>query len=302
MAQPKPLDFAIPDLGPRKVVSPYKAHRYVSDDELTLYRTPTLIRGRPDPQDDLDSPLGFELAGAREKIYFDPAKTRCGVVTCGGLCPGLNDVIRAIALQLHYHYGVRTTYGFRYGFEGLVPSYGHETIILDPKTVSHIHRRGGTILASSHGPQSPEEMVDSLERLNIQLLFCIGGDATFRGALDLVQEIRERKLKICVIAVPKTIDNDISFTSRTFGFETAFSVAVHAAMAGKTAMFVGYWNNQFTHVPIAAAVSNAKRIDPNGRFWQSVVECTGQPNRMTNDGKSIRDGEEMLLSESCAST
>ena len=222
------FDFSVQDLGPSKVASPYKASRYVDDDERTLYHTMTPARAPSDSTGDPDPALSFELAGPRQKIYFDPVKTRCGIVTCGGLCPGLNDVIRAIVLQLYHDYGVRTIYGFRYGFEGLVPRYRHETMALDPRSVGHIHQHGGTILSSSRGPQDPEEMVDALERLNIQILFCIGGDGTFRGALALSREVERRKLKISIIAVPKTIDNDIQFTARTFGFQTAYSIAAEA--------------------------------------------------------------------------
>ncbi|MBU0637609.1 MAG: ATP-dependent 6-phosphofructokinase [Planctomycetes bacterium] len=449
-------DFSIEQLGPRKVDTPYRAFHYVSDDERTLHNTTVRPIVETEPRGEAERALGFELAGPRERIYFDAAKTRCGIVTCGGLCPGLNDVIRALVLQLYYYYGVRLIYGFRYGFEGLVPRFGHEVVMLGPDSVSHIHQRGGSILASSRGPQDPEEVVDALERLNLQVLFCIGGDGTFRGALALHREIRKRNLKISIIGVPKTIDNDIPFTARTFGFDTACAVAsqaisgahaeatgayngvgllklmgrhagfiaahaalasrdanfvlvpeidfelggangflphlfrrvrarrhavvvvaegagqalfeedpqgaqvtdasgnvrfkdigvllrerisqylglmkvpftlkyidpsylirsapatasdslfagilgqmaAHAAMTGKTAMFVGYWNERFTHVPIAAAVSCTKRLDPTGNFWQSVVECTGQPRTLVNNGEELDDVEEALLVDS----
>ena len=228
MTTPDSYDFSIQELGPRKVASPHNTCQYVSDEERTLYKTTTRLTDKSDDHRNFQESCHFELAGPREKIYFDPTKTRCGIVTCGGLCPGLNDVIRAIVLQLYHGYGVRTIYGFRYGFEGLVPKYGHQVIMLDPKSVSHIHQQGGTLLSSSRGPQSAEEMVDALERLNIQILFCIGGDGTFRGACSLNEEIQRRNLKIGVVAVPKTIDNDVSFTSRTFGFETAYSIAAQA--------------------------------------------------------------------------
>lgn len=178
-------DFRVQELGPRKVASPYKASRYVADQERTLHDTSVRSFRQPEPGDDHDRSLAFELAGPREKIYFDSTKTRCGIVTCGGLCPGLNDVIRAIVLQLYHYYGVNTIHGFRYGFEGLVPRYGHQTMVLDPESVRHIHQHGGSILSSSRGPQDPEELVDALERLNVQVLFCIGGDGTFRGAGSL---------------------------------------------------------------------------------------------------------------------
>jgi 6-phosphofructokinase 1 len=447
------VDFTVAQLGPRKVASPYRACSYVNDHERTLYETGASLNDDPAPDERPLVARSFELAGPRREIYFDAAKTRCGIVTCGGLCPGLNDVIRAIVLNLHFQYGVRTIHGFRYGFEGLVPQHGHDTVALTPATVSHIHEQGGSILASSRGPQDPGEMVDALERLNVQVLFCIGGDGTFRGALALHDEIRRRELKIAIVAIPKTIDNDIPYTSRTFGFETAYSIAAdairgahveargtpngvglvklmgrhagfiaahavlanrdanfvlvpevefdlagtngflphlyrrlkkrqhavvvvaegagqnyfaagdgggaatdasgnaklkdiglllkeriaqylklmeipfsvkyidpsylirsapaqpsdslfagtlgqmaaHTGMAGKTGVFVGYWNGRFTHVPIAAAVSGRKRLSPEGNFWQRVLESTGQPRYMKAGAECFEDADEALL-------
>ncbi len=446
-------DFSVARLGPRKVASPYRASSFVTDDELILHHTRVQC-ATAEATSENSRADAFELAGPREHIYFDPPKTRCGIVTCGGLCPGLNNVIRSIVLQLHYSYGVRLIHGFRYGFEGLVPRFGHQTLELNPASVAHIHEQGGSVLASSRGPQDPEEMVDALERMNIQVLFCIGGDGTFRGAMAICEEIKRRKLNISVIAVPKTIDNDIPFTARTFGFETAYSIAAdairgahvealgtpngiglvklmgrhagfiaahavlanrdanfvlvpevefdlvgangflthllrrlqarghavvvvaegaaqnlfdrsdetdasgnarlhdiglllkeriseylklmkipfslkyidpsylirsapatasdalfagtlgqmaaHAAMAGKTGMFVGYWNDQFTHVPLAAAVTASKQLDPTGNFWQSVLESTGQPRCMRNGSDCEHDIDETLQVEALA--
>jgi 6-phosphofructokinase 1 len=372
-------------------------------------------------------PPHFEMAGPRERIYFDPSKLKCGIVTCGGVCPGLNDVIRATVLSLHYHYGVRTVFGFRYGYEGLTYRYGHTPMELTPELVDDIHQRGGTILGSSRGPQEVSEMVDTLEQMNIGLLFTIGGDGTLKGAQALADEIGRRGLKIGVIGIPKTIDNDISYVQQTFGFETAVSEAtkaiyaahaeaegarngigmvklmgrycgfiaayatlansdvnfclvpevrftleafldalrkrlegrqhavvvaaegagqdllaataerdasgnirlgdigiflrdhindyfrkagmeaplkyidpsytirsmpanphdsafclilghnaVHAGMAGRTGMVVGNWRGEFTHVPIVAAVSQRKQIDPKGKLWTGVISTTGQ--------------------------
>jgi 6-phosphofructokinase 1 len=170
-------------------------------------------------------PPAFERAGPREKIYFDPSKLKCGIVTCGGLCPGLNDVIRAIVMSLHYHYGVRTIYGFRFGYAGLAPQCGHTPLELTPQMVVDIHQKGGTILGSSRGPQDPQEMVDTLDRMNVRLLFAIGGDGTLRGAQSIAEEVKKQGLKIAVIGIPKTIDNDISFVERSFGFVTAVSEA-----------------------------------------------------------------------------
>jgi 6-phosphofructokinase 1 len=388
-------------------------------DEVSEY----LSSGKQPPQ--------FETAGPREKIYFDASKLKCGIVTCGGLCPGLNDVIRAIVLGLFYHYGVKTVFGFRYGYEGLTYRYGHVPLELNPDMVKDIHKIGGSILASSRGPQDISEMVDTLERMNVGLLFTIGGDGTLRGAQAISEEVGRRGLKIGVIGIPKTIDNDISFVQSSFGFDTAVSEsrtaidsahaeaigarngvglvklmgresgfiaayatmansdvnfclipeapfslegflkalkerlksrghavivvgegagqdlmqgtgardasgnvkfsdiglflkdqingyfkkegmevnlkyidpsytirslpanprdsafclllgrhAVHAGMSGRTGMVVSNWKGEFTHVPIRMATSSRKKIDPNGRFWSTVLSCTGQPREM----------------------
>lgn len=170
----------------------------------------------------------FELAGPREKIYFDPSKLRCALVTCGGLCPGLNDIIRSIVLELYYHYGVRNIYGMRYGLQGFIPDYQHEIMDLEPSTVSNLLDRGGSIIGSSRGPQNIDEIVDCLERMNIGILFMIGGDGTLRAALKIADAILERNLKISVVGIPKTIDNDIHLISRSFGFDTAVDVSTQA--------------------------------------------------------------------------
>jgi 6-phosphofructokinase 1 len=423
------VSFAISRLGECRIPSPMKGVQFVGDDEQVLCHgnlkeVEAMIR-------DGKTPPHFEMAGPRERIYFDPSKLKCGIVTCGGVCPGLNDVIRAIVLSLHYHYGVRTVFGFRYGYEGLTYRYGHTPMDLTPELVDDIHQRGGTILGSSRGPQEVSEMVDILEQMNIGLLFTIGGDGTLRGAQAIAQEIGRRGLKIGVIGIPKTIDNDISYVQQTFGFETAVSEAtkaiyaahaeaegarngigmvklmgrycgfiaayatlansdvnfclvpevrftleafldalrkrlegrqhavvvaaegagqdlleasaerdasgnirlgdigiflrdhindyfrkagmeaslkyidpsytirsmpanphdsafclilghnaVHAGMAGRTSMVVGNWRGEFTHVPIAAAVSQRKQIDPKGKLWTGVISTTGQTREM----------------------
>jgi 6-phosphofructokinase 1 len=423
------LDLTISTLGEAHIPSPMTKVQFVSDEDDVLYHskrkeTEALV-------EEGKRPPAFEMAGPREKIYFDPSKLKCGIVTCGGLCPGLNDVIRAIVMGLFYHYGVKTVFGFRYGYEGLGYRYGHTPLELDPEMVDDIHKEGGTILGTSRGPQDISEMVDTLERMNLGLLFTIGGDGTLRGARAISEEIGRRGLKIGVIGIPKTIDNDISYVEASFGFETAvaesrtaiFSAhteatgarngiglvklmgrqagfiaahaalanndvnfclvpevrftleaflralrerlenrghavivvgegagqdlvgisgerdasgnirlgdigiflrdtirnyfkeaemkvdlkyidpsytirsmpanphdsafclllghnAVHAGMAGRTNMLVGFWKNQYTHVPIRLAVSKRKQIDPEGRFWSNVLSCTGQPREM----------------------
>lgn len=170
----------------------------------------------------------FEEAGPREMIYFAPARTTVGIVTCGGLCPGLNDIVRGIVNQCHRQYGVTRIYGFRYGYEGLVQRYGHTPLILKPASVEQAHQFGGTLLGSSRGQQDVVAMVDTLEDMNVDILFVIGGDGTLRGAAQLVKEIGRRGLKKAVVGIPKTIDNDIMYLDKSFGFETAFAAAVQA--------------------------------------------------------------------------
>ena len=376
-------------------------------------------------------PPQFEEAGPREKIFFDPARLACGIVTCGGLCPGLNNVIRAVVLSLHHHYGVNKIYGFPYGYEGLSSRFGHKPVELTPEAVVNIDEMGGTILGSSRGNQDISEMVDTIEKMNIGILFTIGGDGTQRGALAINEEARRRGIRLSVIGIPKTIDNDISYIQKTFGFETAVSEAthvtravhseaegarngiglvklmgrdsgfiaayaalvdgqvnfclvpevpftldgflkalrerlekrkhavivvaegagqdlmkttgdrdasgnilhsdigiflrdvikdhfkktgmeitlkyidpsytirsvpanphdsalcvlfghnaVHAGMAGRTGIIIGFWNQRFTHVPIPLAVAERKKIDPEGWVWRSVLSSTGQPRDM----------------------
>ncbi len=173
----------------------------------------------------------FELAGAEVKLFFDPAKTTAGIVTCGGLCPGLNDVIRGLTMVLWHRYGVRNILGFRYGYEGLNPAFGHEPVKLCPEVVGSIHEQGGTMLGSSRGPQDIQVMLDYLASLNIDILFCIGGDGTLRGALDISTAARQSGRKMSVVGVPKTIDNDIKYVEQSFGLITAASMAHDAVTA-----------------------------------------------------------------------
>ena len=441
----KPDDLRIPTLGPATIPSPLglssrfgdNVANYVAEDETVLY---DLDRGRVEQSLARGLALpAFERAGPRARIFFDPSKARAAIVTCGGLCPGINNVIRSLVMTLHYRYEVRTIYGIRYGYQGFIPRYRHDMLQLDPEVVDDIHEKGGSILASSRGHQEPEEIVNCLQRLNICLLFVIGGDGTLRGALAIHEEVRRRGLNIAVIGIPKTIDNDIALVKQTFGLETAFAVAgeairsahieakgapngvgivkvmgrmsgfiaanaalalndvnfvlvpevpfdlegprglykvleerlrrkkhavlvvaegagqryvadssgrkdesgnpalgdigiflkndikryfkestdlyvnlkyidpsylvrsvpanahdaiycmrlaqnaVHAGMAGKTGMLVGYWNDEITHVPLALATSRSKRLSPEDSLWLNVLEATGQPQCLTNE-------------------
>ena len=423
------LDFTISRLGECRIPSPMSGVQFVSEEAHVLYSGD--LREIESYQKAGKRPPCFEMAGPREKIYFDPSKLKCGIVTCGGICPGLNDVIRAIVFSLHHHYGVKTVFGFRYGYEGLSYRHAHTPMELTPELVQDIHQQGGTILGSSRGSQDVAEMVDTLEQMNVGVLFTIGGDGTLRGARDIAEEIGKRNLKTGVIGIPKTIDNDISYMERSFGFLTAVSEAttaiyaahseaggarngiglvklmgrhsgfiaafatlansdvnyclvpevrfglesfleslgkrletrqhavvvvaegagqdlmedtlerdasgnirlgdigvflkdqitnhfkkkgtevtlkyidpsymirsmpasppdsafclmlghnaVHAGMAGRTNMVVGYWKGEFTHVPVSAAVSKRKEIDPKDKLWTGVLSSTGQPREM----------------------
>jgi len=167
----------------------------------------------------------FELAGPREKIYFDPADTRAGIVTCGGLCPGLNDVIRSVFLELRFGYGVREVLGFRGGYQGLDPSVGAEPIVLTPAVVEGIHQLGGTVLGTSRGPVDIGRAVDALVRRGVNVLFTIGGDGTQRGANALFAEAARRGHALAVVGIPKTVDNDVPFVTRSFGYLTAVEEA-----------------------------------------------------------------------------
>lgn len=224
-------DFKVKSLGNRRVKSPLVlsktkgdgVYNYVDDDDRILYN-PSIKSIKKYTEDGI-LPISFEKAGPKEYIYFDPSKTKVGIVNCGGLCPGLNNVIRGLVMQLWYRYNVRRIFGFQYGYEGFIAAFNHPYVELTPKLVANIHTIGGTILGSSRGHQDISEIVDTLEINNINILFTIGGDGTQDGAHVIHQEIEKRGLKIAIVGIPKTIDNDINFVNKTFGFETAFTIA-----------------------------------------------------------------------------
>jgi len=163
----------------------------------------------------------YELAGPREKLFFNPKDVTVGIVTCGGLCPGLNDVIRALTFCCIEGYGVKRVLGFKYGYEGLVAKYYHYPIELTTDNTDEIHEKGGTILKSSRGRQDDDEIINTLMHYGVDILFTIGGDGTQRGSRDIVAKLKERNIPISVVGIPKTIDNDISLIQRSFGYETA---------------------------------------------------------------------------------
>jgi 6-phosphofructokinase 1 len=224
-------DFEIQNLGYSNYPSPMAALRqeananFVSDERHRILFDHSLERVTSTMENGKE-PVTIERSGPRERIFFDPAKTKCAVVTCGGLCPGLNDVIRGLVMTLTYSYGVTTIYGIPCGYEGFVDRYKHPIVNLTPKFVSNIHNDGGSVLGTSRGPQAREEIVDKLVQLGVDILFVIGGDGTLRGASGIVEEISRRGLGISVVGVPKTIDNDLEYIDKSFGFETAFAEAV----------------------------------------------------------------------------
>jgi 6-phosphofructokinase 1 len=235
----EPVDFSISRLGTPSIKSPMSLSNCIGD----------FLAGYVNDNDrivnDVDATAGVsytysnenlvEKAGPRELIYFDPSKVHAAIVTCGGLCPGLNNVIRAVVMSLWYTYGVKNISGIRNGYRGFLPEYQLSLIDLNPDVVGDIHKHGGTFLGSSRGGgERVSEIVDCLERMNVSILFSIGGDGTQKGSLRIADEIEKRGLKIGVIGIPKTIDNDLSFIQKSFGFETAVSKAVEAVSGAHT--------------------------------------------------------------------
>src|SRR5208283_793165 len=221
-AELTPQDFIVPTLGPATIRSPLDLSSvhgdglgdFVPDETRVLYQIET-GPGRPVRTD-----LTMEKAGPREKIFFNPSECKAAIVTCGGLCPGLNNVIRSTFLQLHHRYGVPAVLGIRYGYQGLNPAKGPPPLLLTPEYVERIHNLGGSVLRSSRGPEDAVVIVDYLEREGINLLFCVGGDGTQRGTHAIALEVRRRGAKIAVVGIPKTIDNDLPFVLRSFGYGT----------------------------------------------------------------------------------
>lgn len=220
------MHTSIDHFGPGTIPNPANYANYTPANSKVMFQC--VFENDSDIEKVVQNPILFEQAGPREKIYFDPKRITAGIVTCGGLCPGINDVIRAIVMELHYRYKVQRILGFPFGYLGLTKKSGHKPIELIPDKVAHIMQEGGSILSSSRGDQDPKEMVDMLSLYGVKILFCIGGDGTLRGAKAIINEIKSRGEEISVIGIPKTIDNDINYVQKTFGFSTAFSKAVEA--------------------------------------------------------------------------
>jgi len=221
----KTPDFEIQRLGEPTLPSPVTSGYFIPDSKRLLYDR--YLHNLSSTRATKGIPPSIEIAGPKKMIYFDPATVKAAIVTCGGLSPGINDVIRAVVMGLYYRYGVRNIAGVRYGFQGLIPEYRHEMVSLTPEVVKDIHTLGGSVLSSSRGRQDIVKMVDTLCRMNINIFFCIGGDGTMKAAELITKEINRRDLKISVIGIPKTIDNDLNLIDKTFGFDTAISMVVN---------------------------------------------------------------------------
>lgn len=250
-------DFTIQTLGEPTLSSPLNVSYYASDDMRILFNN--YLQHYADFKAPDGLPLSVEVAGPREKIFFDPSKTKAAIVTCGGLCPGINDVIRAIFMELYYRYGVKNVIGIKYGFQGLIPRFRHEIKELTPEVVKDIHTLGGSILASSRGRQDIDEMVNALKRMNVDTFFCIGGDGAMRATECITEEITRRDLNIAVVGIPKTIDNDLNLIQRTFGFDTAISEAVKAI--------------QCAHVEATGAPNGIGLVKIMGRQSGHIAAC-----------------------------
>ncbi len=233
---PHPDELVVTRLGAAEIASPLRG-----DDTFVDEGSRVLLAAAADELAADGAAVAFEAAGPRDKLFFDPESVCCGIVTCGGLCPGINDVIRSLVLTAHHRYGVNRVVGFRYGYAGLAAEKLEDPTVLDINNVKYAHRHGGTMLGSSRGPQDPGDMIDTLVAWDVDILFCVGGDGTLRGAAALAEEIERRGLDISIIGIPKTIDNDLLWIQRSFGFMTAVEAARDVVEAAHTEA-VGAYN------------------------------------------------------------
>jgi len=232
--------LAVRTLGPTTVPSPLDGgllrrqdtvHYVAETDRVLLDDTLDMAVRRGGATRDLPA---FEPGGPRARLFFDPARTGAGIVTCGGLCPGLNNVVHGLVLELFGHYGARSVTGFRHGYRGLTKAGAKDAVGLTPASVDGINGQGGTVLGTSRGGQDPAEMLDTLLDRGIDILFVVGGDGSLRGAQAIADEAARRGAPIAVIGVPKTIDNDLPWIDATFGFQTAFGRAAESIRAAHT--------------------------------------------------------------------
>ena len=223
LANPNAFNFEIQQLGEATHANPSSQEIFIDDAEKIIFSSQ--LKNLNHQLETCNQLPAFEKAGARKKIFHNPKSTHAAIITCGGLCPGLNNVIKGLVNVLEKDYGVKNIVGIRYGYKGLTKASNHEPIQLNSTVVDQIHKQGGTILGSSRGNQDPDAMVDELQRRNINILFCIGGDGTLKGAQAIAEAANKRQANISIVGVPKTIDNDLGFVEKTFGFETSVQVA-----------------------------------------------------------------------------
>jgi len=267
------LDFTIEELGKANVKSPIEMSKiigdgianYVTDEQYVRLSTDVV----PGQQPHLKKSQVLERAGPREYIYYTPAHVHAGIVSCGGLCPGINDVIRAIVRCLSYRYGVQRISGIRYGYLGFLPESKFDIKKLDPDNVDDIHKLGGTFLGSARGGgREVTTIVDTMEKLNLNMLFVIGGDGTQRGTMDIAEEVDKRRLKVALIGIPKTVDNDFALIDRSFGFNTAVSKAVEVVAAA--------------HMEAASAINGVGLVKVMGRDSGYIAAHTALASHEVN--------------------
>lgn len=234
--------FRVETLGTCKYDSPLKKFniQFIHDEDKILY-SPWLNVYKNSIKNCVEDPVALELAGPREKLFFNLENIKAAIVTCGGLCPGLNDVIRGLFFELYYRYGISEVYGIKYGYAGLVKNSDFEPVLLKTRDVTNIHEVPGTIIGSSRGSQDHDKIVDFLEERKINILFTIGGDGTLKGASTIARKAILRGYPLSVVGIPKTIDNDISYISKSFGFESAVQAATKAINAAHYEA-QGYYN------------------------------------------------------------
>ena len=223
LQNPNQFNFQIQQIGEGQYVNPSRNEIFVDDTERIAFSSQ--VKNLKNQFKICEELPAFEKAGARKKIFHNPSSTTAAIITCGGLCPGLNNVIKGLVNVLEQDYCIKKILGIRYGYKGLTKTSSHQPIQLNSTSVDQIHKQGGTILGSSRGNQDPEEMVDELIDKGISLLFCIGGDGTLKGAQAIAETANRRQAKISIIGIPKTIDNDLGFVEKTFGFETSVQIA-----------------------------------------------------------------------------
>jgi 6-phosphofructokinase 1 len=213
----------------------------------------------------------FERAGPREQIYFDPSRTTAGIVTAGGVSPGINDVVRGLVVELQHRYGVRCILGFRFGFSGLEPDAPNPPIELTTEVVRDLHTRGGTFLGTARGLRDIERLADGLVRWGVDVLFTIGGDGTMRATHALAGAAEARKLAVSLVTVPKTVDNDIPFVDKTFGFDSAVTEArraIDAAHAEARSVDRGWgWFASWDGTRGSSRLTRRSRATTSTRAW-----------------------------------